>query len=679
MRGEVLGRIENLLEKQLEQRQQEKDPHQLRDVLPWLHWVEDGYYSGAFSRDLWPFWREEIDLFEKSGAREWVITGSLGGGKSTAALAYTSYCIYRHTCYRYPNRLYGLGDISPLVYGYLSTTAATAMSTGFRDLVKYIDSAPYFKEKSPRKPLKTSIEFTQSNLVALPGTGRGGGGSVISRNLFLGLLDEANFYKKASSSTTGDIHVTQETYRALMNRSRTRFATDREGSLDDSRCILVSSVDHDKSFTEQRIQEAREYGESQHVTMVNPWIVQPNKFSKERFVLFKGTEAKSPEIVTSVSQAVFEFEGDNEALEKAVEIQKRKSDISVPDFIKELPFEMMLQFIEIPVTFLPEFRRDPVSAMKDIGGKPVKATDKLFSNGPAWTASVYAAAEQKLVHPFAQINPCVSERNGVSLRDMFISERMFNEDGQLRRHPNAPRFIHVDSSLSECPTGISMTHQSGSILDEITGLQVPTVEFDFNLELVAPDDPGDEVSLLEIMKFILWLHKEKRVTLGKVTYDMYASPMQLQVFRDYNIPAERLSIDLNYGAVKEFTRAFVSRTVVLYDYQPLKKCLFGVIDDRAKQKILRPPGVFKDVLDSAVGAYHNCVSKAESHFAGTPEEQIAKGFLRRSYVTDVKHRKMAEDMIGWTLTGYDRGVSDKMKHDLSKGVEIMDVHGKKPN
>ena len=668
-------RIEDLLEKQIQKREAEKDPGQLRDLVTWEDWISDDYYSGAFSAILYDFWRDEISAFEVSGAPEWVITGSLGGGKSTAGLAYMSFCITRHTCYRYPNRLYGLGDVSPLVYGYLSTTAATAMETGFRDLVKYIDSAPYFKEQCPRRDLKTKIEFTRSNLVAAPGTGRGGGGSLISRNLYFAMLDEANFYKKSGSNTSGDIKVTQATYQSLMNRRRTRFATDRQGA-DDSKCVLISSTDHDKSFTEGRINEARDLGEKQHVTIVNPWVAQPGKYSTERFVVFCGSESKPPEVVTSSTQAMFEFDDPTEA-EKAVEIHAKGFDAAV-DYVRALPYDMMMRFLEVPTTFLQDFRRDPVSALKDIGGKSVKASDKLFSNAPAWTAAVLSGAKEGLAHPFAQMNPCVSEENGVSLRDLFIVDRMFDEKKRLRRHPEAPRFVHVDSSLSDCPTALSMAHQAGSMVDDLTGLMTPVVEYDFNLEIIAPDSPGDEVSLLEILKFILWLHTDMGVKFGKVTYDMYASALQLQVFKRYNIDADRLSIDSNYGYVKDFTRAFSARTVRLYEYPPLKKSLFNVVDDREKQKILRPGGIYKDILDAAIGAHHNCVSNAENYYAGTADQIAKRSFVRRAYRGDTVADELAEDMARMVLGGYDRKPTDRLIRDVARGVEVLDARGKVP-
>lgn len=671
--------LREILESQVQKKILEEDPHQLRDIVSWEDWVPDEYYSGAFAKDLWPFWSLQGKEYLDSEAPECVITGSLGGGKSTFGLSLIDYQAYVHTCYRFPNRLYGLGDVSPLVYAYLSSTAGVAADTGFRDLVKYIDSSPYFREECKRKDLKTVIDFTErSNVLIMPGTGRGAGGSVISRNLFLALLDEANFYKKSSASAMGDLQVTRQTYVALMDRRRTRFASDVDYK-DDSKCILISSTDHDKSFTEERINEARRLGEKQHVIVVNPWTARPEKYSKERFFVFIGNENKSPEIVESTTQAMFIFSEDKENFQNLTKLQKKNPD-DLKSFIKNMPFELMILFLEVPVTFLPDFRRDIESALKNIGGKSIKSKDHLFRNPPAWTAAVLRGAQAGLKHPFVQLTPCVSEENGVSLRDLFIPEILFDsETGRFRRHPEALRYIHVDSSLTQCPTGIVMSHQSGCRIDEITNLLTPEVELDFLLEIQAPTSDGDEVSLEEILKFILWLHVEKGVKFGKITYDMFASPMQLQVFRRYNLVAERLSIDSNYGFVKDFVRAFTARNLVMYEYIPLKTSLFNVVDDREKGKILRPPKIFKDILDAAVGAHHNCLEGARVYDDGGSKKVAERSFVRSAYRRGGVNRELAVETAGWVIngaTGVDRKLSKEDEERIADGVRIVDSSGR---
>ncbi|HOI38204.1 MAG TPA: hypothetical protein PLF11_12570 [Bacillota bacterium] len=64
---------------------------------------------------------------------------------------------------------------------------------------------------------------------------------------------------------------------------------------DPSKSLLVSSVDCDLSFTEQRIAEAQRNGERQKVTVTNPWLAQPaGTFSDKTFFVFTGTDESDP-------------------------------------------------------------------------------------------------------------------------------------------------------------------------------------------------------------------------------------------------------------------------------------------------------------------------------------------------------------------------------------------------
>jgi hypothetical protein len=678
--GEKLNDLlKDLLGEELKKRRSRKDPHQVRDIVDFETWINDEYYSGAFAGDLFPYWREETRDFCDEGHGEWVITGSLGGGKSTAGVCAIDYrFLYTLSCYEHPQRLFGLGDIANLTAGILGPGGNNA--EGFTRLMGYVDSSPYFNECLSRVDKSSVIAFKYAPLVVVPGSGRTRGSAVLSTDLFAAMLDEVNFYKLSGTAKTGDVQMAYDTYKALKTRRRSRFASE-DG--DPSFTILVSSVDHSSSFTEQRISDAQAHGEKQKVTITNPYITMPERFSSETFFVFKGSSEVAPEVMYEPNDVADVLQRDGHDSTAAYALA-RKHD-TVHEIMDALPLSRRKQFLEMTETLRKDFESDVKTALKDLGGVSQAPIEKLFTNGPAWTAATSRVAS--LRHPFRAETVTVS-RKGHGLKHFFLTDALFMNDDEararfgddargwegdefiFRRHPYKKRYVHVDSSETTCPTGISMCHQSGVVEDPVSGLVLPRIEYDFILRIIPPDRP-DKISHKKILQFFLWLAK-RGVKFGKITYDQFASNMALEVLGDWKIPSERLAIASQYEDWKDCAAAVEDGRVDMYYYRPLKDEFFALDDNNKRREVTRNEDEWKDVSDSFVGAFHNCSEYSDREGGEAKEARLGSSMLVTRQRGRAGRRRAAEEM-GWVVSDYSKGKVDVEK--LEGADDDLDSRG----
>lgn len=654
------GVLRDLLRMELDQREARADPHQLRDIVGWRRFIYDPYYSGAFATLLYDYWRGEIADFLDGDATEWIITGSLGGGKSTAAMGLIMFKLYELSCYEHPARLFGLGDISDLVFGVLGPGGATN-DESFVRLRRAIDTSPYFREHCPRNTDRDSIlQFPTKNLRVLYGSGRTRGGAVVSTDLLGVVLDEANFLKASGTSKVGDVGMARDTFTATRRRRRSRFVS--QGA-DPSFSVLVSSVDHDASFTEQQIAEAKRLGQPQKVTITNPWLAKPEgTYSSETFFVFKGTEERDPQIVDSPLDVPHVLE---RSMSDVTELYRRASreGAEIGDVVDWLPLMKKQLFVEVPVDFRSDFEQDVRGALKDIAGSSVKRIGKLFTSRPTYLA---ACSRAPLKHPFTSETVCVSREGTSGLVSRFLPDVLFDPDTKMfRRHPYAHRYVHVDSSETECPTGITMCHQAGVKEDPISRMSLPVIEMDFVLRIVPPEKP-DKISVMKIARFWLWLVENYNVVFGAITYDQWGSQGPLDVLQEHGISCDRYAAAGDYGAWKDYVRLYEDGRICVYDYGPLHEELFALVDDRVRREVTNPNS-WKDVMDSQVGAVTQCMMKA-SYSPQQTAQELLDDRVRR--VRRPGSADSVKDEMKWVVAGYKGRSAQKDAGAERRGVDV---------
>jgi len=637
----TLALLEALAQREIIRRDEDTDPHQLGDVLSWDDWISREYYSGPFSRILYPFWRKEIGDFIANQQSEWVITGSKGGGKTTAAEAFTAYKIYYLSRFEYPQRLFGLSEVTSLVFVYLSVSTAKAKIAGFGEMREYIDHIPYFRDEFKRDMNNNLMLLFPNRVVVIPGSGAAQ--TDLSLNTIGVLLDETNFYKAGGGGNIGDLASAQRIYTDTNTRRKSRFVVQ---GIDYSFTLLVSSATHDQSFTQTRIKEAELSGEPQKVTQTCGWITNPEKYTTQRSVIFKGDDKREPRIIHGIDDYIdtaVDFEQDNSWLFSM--LREGETPLSI---YNKLPLSSQSRFLLVPTEVLPAFRTNIYAALSDLAGISIAPSGKLYTSGPNWMATCKAGTAVGLRHPFTKEELQITINSPQQVMDFFIPEILFAPPDfkTFRRHPNALRFIHVDSSTTTDKTGVAMTHLAGIANDPLTGLPLPTVEEDFVLRISNTQSP-DQIDLSKVLAFFFYLRNVHQVKFGKITYDSEASEMPLQQMMKNHIPAGRLSVERD-GPWLDFVELLNGGRFVQYYNEYFKKEFFMLNWDRGTHSVDHPPSGTKDVSDAVIGAVYNCLTGTVTG-ESRPTEEIAGQIIIPNQPKDILHAETS-----WLCGDYER-------------------------
>lgn len=650
--------LKEIVQEELKDREASVVATQTREILPWQEWISSRYYSGPFSAKLYDFWRVEAEDFLDTGYNEWVITGGIGTGKTTCSEAVFAYKLYYFSCWDYPQRLFGLADVSKIFFAYLSVTQTQARLTGLSELRDYLDNIPYFQKECKRNTkLDSMIVFPKNNVWVVSGSNSQ---NVISTNLFGVFLDETNFYKSGGASNPGDIEKARHTYAETTSRRRSRF---QQNGVDYSFSLLVSSATDDTSFTEQRMKQAHELKENQKTTVARLWETKKKgTYSSKNFFVFVGNDRRDPFIINNIVDYIDVFGAFQEYKDDYLPYISNE-DESVEHVFGRLPEYIKRFILPVPVDFLQDFQRDIFGALMNLGGYSVAPTGKLFSNNTVWQQSLEVAQEPNgLRHPFTKESLNITIQTKETVDFFFQPEVLFTPDKQFRRYPYEKRYVHIDQSFSKDHTGIAMVHPAGFKDDERTGLSLPVVEMDFVIE-IQNTKPPDKISLPKILNFIFHLRNNWGVNFGKVSFDQFQSEYQLQVLSMQHINSGRTSVDIDDSAWLDFIQLLDDGRFQQYYYDPFKKEFFNLIHYTAKHKVNHTEGYNKDCSDAVIGAVKDCledIGSAGYDFHSISNDIVNTGASDTVSIEDLEITGFAHiedslnDESAWVLSDFER-------------------------
>ena len=572
----------------------------LRDIVPIEQWLENPYYAGEDGvRGLYDFWKQELANFFHSGRTEWIIFGSLGGGKTTAAMYAVMRVLYELSCYEHPALLYGLMRSTMLWMIYFSISLPQAERSGFGTLARTIKTIPYFQKYFPHNPAKSSVlEFR---------TVRVGYGSEqahqIGLDLYGAVLDEGDFFsKKGQLLTDAETFLRAKSlYEATLRRRRLRFNVNgKEHGLS----ILISSPSYQSPFAESRIQR-NQTTQSAYVTEVSGYNITPHRFRsvEEGFWVFPGMESVEPRVLDSVGAFLEVLAALDVPMEPA-----EAEHLGISGLVRR--FCQSLNLKKVPMDFLEDFRSDPVQAVQDILGLSVSFRREFLP-----LSLIRSQTTGFLAHPFT--------RSVLSLSTVRAHERVedYFDPARLVLDRNLPRCIHVDQSFATDKTGIACVAKLADALvgeDETAGIFA--VEW---MVALTPPSSG-EIPLLKIAEFILWLVEDLGLDIRQATFDGFQSRASIQLLNQYGVPASVLSVDKTDEPYLEFKRALYERRVWLYEYEPFLREVPTLVWDRKRRKVDHDSSGAKDVADAVVGAFYSAMVRCASGIVGFHSIDISK-------------------------------------------------------
>ena len=108
----------------------------VRNIVDIETWLNEEFYSGPASHQIYPYWKKAIIEVFNSPVRvnEVILGGSIGTGKTTIATYMIAYKLYELSCYYPPQALYNLMNNSKILFAYFNINKEVAGQVGFSQL-----------------------------------------------------------------------------------------------------------------------------------------------------------------------------------------------------------------------------------------------------------------------------------------------------------------------------------------------------------------------------------------------------------------------------------------------------------------------------------------------------------------------------------------------------------------
>lgn len=512
--------------------------------------------------------------------------------KTTWANLILMYKFYELFSWRSMHHFLDKPETSDIYSMYFQVSLQQAKLTGFKQFRSMLDESKWWMANYQRNMnLNSMIEFPKKpHFEMLSGSGHQ---HAIGMTLWSFILDEGDFFKKNGQGFDDSYDQVTNMYDELVDRRISRFS---EGGSANSFGILISSASYQSSFVSKRIEDSANEGTKTKVINAVRYKIEADKFSDKKFVVFKGDAQVDPEIMDSAQQIDLVLKKLRKDKAEAIKIDAEKTPLEI---YNNLPPSVKIKFETPPVDLQQRYRRNLHKALQNFSGVAVAAVGKLFQSKGLLTECY----NPLLVHPFSQEKVTLSTGDDFQLKDYFIP--------RLLTHQSKPHAIHVDLSQTGDSTGISMVRFDGRFLDSKTGVYHRKYTQVFSLEITPPPAPH-RIKIAKVRDFIIYLFKQEKVNIIKVTHDQYQSEDSLQLMADAGLTTGKQSIDKSDETYLAWMGVLMDKDIEHYHYDVLEREAFAAIHDRRKRKVDHPKkgDVNINVLQSFVGALSNLMDEA---------------------------------------------------------------------
>jgi len=466
-------------------------------------------YMGHWKDEIFDAWWEHLLYIAEpqNGVSEVVFTGSFGTGKSTVGAGLLpSYYLHRVLCLKDPAAFYGLGKKSKIVFGIYSLDLKSAEDVGFyilRD--QMIGESPFFNCLYQKSPYGTDeLKFPKSVVVMTGSQALHAAG----KNIFFIAIDEMNLMSKGKSTASKAYDLAND----VSDRLFSRFLQ-TGGTLPGATVFLGSARSQD-DFIEKKVR-AIQGRKGYYVVRGNIWEYcrDTSTFSGEMFRVQVGNQTH-----------------DSSILDRVIELPKTQGGgYKIISSDKEAAEGCQEEFI--PIELFPRFISDIDKSLQNLAGVSTKSFMKLLSN----KQRIAACETEDFIHPFP------SERIQAYVQGLTELHEEINKNvlcrvvgGQYvpRRHPDAPRYIHVDLAKNDDMAGVCMVHPSShfitvdednkEISDGLGTFDIrKLVEVDFCIAVASGPDK-QPIDFANIRRLI-FLIKRMNFWIRLVTFDSWQS------------------------------------------------------------------------------------------------------------------------------------------------------------
>ena len=560
--------------------------------------VESPRYLGLAGQ-VYPVLLDDLEELFEGDYIEAVLTGGIGWGKSTFAEIAICRMIYEVSCFRNPQKVYGLRPGSVIAFINVSVNKTNAKKVVFQGIKSTVVNSPYFMQQFPIVADKAEELRFPNNIWIFPAAA--GESGIIGYNVFGGVMDEVNFmaYSEKSEVTGGKYDQAQTLQEALLRRMKSRFIS--QGSLPGI-LIQVSASKYPEDYTERRIIEAKDDPQI-FVRRYAQWDtyspeVHRQRFSGKLFFVTLGNLTQRPKM--------------HEDKEVAEQVSASEG----------------CEYLEVPVEYKRDFERDIDQAIRDLAGRPTLTITPYITYRWKVREAMDRGEKYDLVHPYSSVYTNLKDGAVFEPKKLLLpkySNLMDQLDkgteewkrvSDLYKHlRHSPRFIHCDLALTSDAAGIAM----GFVYDytEVVRrneegkefrIKVPVIMIDFMLQIRAPE--GGEIELAGVRNLIYEI-RSYGYRIKKVTFDQFQSADSMQILRSSGIDTGHLSADTNpevYGSLKD---ALYEDRLITYSYEVAYNEIVRLERNAQTGKVDHPPQGSKDVSDAIAAVCYHCANEQD--------------------------------------------------------------------
>jgi len=569
-----------------------EDPYYLGNELGYPR-NESGSIIKGKPRQIYTYWLEQLEKIYTPGEMytEVLITGAIGGGKSTGANVIQAYDLLHLLALKNPQKHYGLMPSTTIVLAFFSILKELSTDVGYAQFQGMLDSSPCFNSLLHRNkrlsegfqmipPKDKNIKFVLGSRAT----------HTLGKAVFSAVLDEANF-GQSTTDKNADEKTSQvyDNYTNLLRRKKSRFLH-APGHF----CI-ISSKKGEADFLEQHIEKSKG---QKGVYVIDAPIYEFKKcrgeYSKKTFRVLLGDLTRNPRVL--------------------------KDDEKVPSNLRD-------KVRKVPVNLKKDFDTNIIEALRDLAGIAAQPKSAFFSNRDQLRALFDKSRKSPWKYSASSKIPNtvnISFRGTDQISDFLIKERLFCNKGKLP-FADKPRFLAVDTGVTGDACGISMVCKCGVrvLKTDKKSYFVPKYYADFYIRLKGKNK--DPFPLYKITEFVKYLRNGLSINIKGVSTDGYQSTeMRQNISIAFpSMIVELLSVDADDIAYLSLRNNVTDGTLTgLYpdknllvealDLQHIVTGQRGTKGSLIKMKVDHPriasDGFVgrKDVIDSLTSALYSC-------------------------------------------------------------------------
>lgn len=554
--------------------------------------IDEFMSSREFFKDqmeVWPALLPDIKaanvdvLAGEEPVHEVLLGGATGTGKTAFGHVTNAYQVYCLTCFREPQRLFRLPPATPIVFMFQSVSTTITKRVIYRPFRTMFTSMPYIKahvnfdkRKESELELEGNIQVVSSLASVEAMVGQAIAGSIVDEINFMTVVENSKQVPGAGGQG-GHYDQAELAYRNISRRRKSRFVT--RGPSFGILCIS-SSTRYKGDFLDRRIAEVTDNEEANIIVRRHKQYEMQPKYARPGYETFRylvGTDTSPGRVLT---------DDDEEG--------------------RTYPEGAVVE--NIPIDYLPDFRRDPEGSSRDVLGVASLSISPFITQRQHVIASILRTRERSLGSWVV--------KDAVDLASDGMPQW---DEAVLSAIPEAVKrrrwYAHIDLSLTGDRCGIALASVR-EYVDRVTGegdTQVAeTVPcFDVGCALSIKPSAMAQMDIAGVRTFLMQLKEFFGFNLYMVTYDGFQSFESVRAWRTAGIRSDTISMDKTMEPYKYFRETLYDGRVDIPDNEMLRVELITLEENKTKRKVDHPPRGSKDVADATTGAVFSASKSRE--------------------------------------------------------------------